>query len=164
MILEKVVGHIFFSPVEVAGLSGIQAMGLGPMAVLPDYQKQGIGTELVNEGIRQLQQLGITEKPVALCTEQEIVVDARSRGADKAIVLRIEEFGPNLMIYLSPILWQTQNEVLLRTKILDTRGGSMDADTTSHWFRGGPFTLHGTRSLPQDLQGTLEKLIGSVEE
>ena len=33
-------------------------MGLGPMAVLPEYQKQGIGTTLITEGISQLQQLG----------------------------------------------------------------------------------------------------------
>ena len=55
---EEIIGHIFFSPVEIAGLDGIQAMGLGPMAVLPEYQKQGIGTALINEGIKQLQQLG----------------------------------------------------------------------------------------------------------
>ena len=55
---EKIVGHIFFSPVEITGLKSIQAMGLGPMAVLPEYQKQGIGTALIKQGIIQLQELG----------------------------------------------------------------------------------------------------------
>lgn len=54
----KIVGHIFFSPVEITGLKGIQAMGLGPMAVLPEYQKQGIGTALIKQGITQLQESG----------------------------------------------------------------------------------------------------------
>lgn len=54
----KIVGHIFFSPVEIDGLNGIQAMGLGPMAVLPEYQRQGIGTALIIQSIKQLQELG----------------------------------------------------------------------------------------------------------
>jgi len=55
---DKIIGHIFFSPVEIDKLNGIQAMGLGPMAVLPEYQRQGIGTALVKQGIKQLQQSG----------------------------------------------------------------------------------------------------------
>ena len=54
----KIIGHIFFSPVDITGLDGIQAMGLGPMAVLPEYQKQGIGSALIKHGISQLQELG----------------------------------------------------------------------------------------------------------
>ena len=47
-----VVGHIFFSPVEIpsAGRS-VAAMGLAPMAVLPEWQRQGIGAQLVREGL-----------------------------------------------------------------------------------------------------------------
>ena len=47
---EKVVGHIAFSPVTISDDSK-NWYGLGPISVLPDYQKQGIGTSLVNEGI-----------------------------------------------------------------------------------------------------------------
>ncbi len=100
----------------------------------------------------------VGNKPVSACSEVEFVSDARSLNADKAIVLRIEELGPNLMIYLSPILWQTKNEVLLRTKILDSRKGFIDTDTSSHWYRGGPFMLLGTDGLHQDLQRTLEEV------
>ena len=50
-----VVGHIMFSPLTVScNDKEIRGMGLGPMAVLPQYQNQGIGTLLVNEGIRIL--------------------------------------------------------------------------------------------------------------
>jgi putative acetyltransferase len=48
-----VVGHILFSPVTVESPSGvIEGMGLAPMAVLPEFQNRGIGSKLVNEGLR----------------------------------------------------------------------------------------------------------------
>lgn len=49
----KVVGHVAFSPVIISDGSK-NWYGLGPISVLPDYQKQGIGKSLVNEGIRLL--------------------------------------------------------------------------------------------------------------
>jgi len=50
-----VVGHIAYSPVTVAGVTGA---ALGPMAVLPEHQRQGIGTRLVQEGNRELEERG----------------------------------------------------------------------------------------------------------
>ncbi len=50
---DKIVGHIAFSPVTFSDGSE-NWYGLGPISVLPDYQKQGIGKSLVNEGIRLL--------------------------------------------------------------------------------------------------------------
>ena len=54
---EKLVGHIAFSPVSFSDGSE-NWYGLGPVSVLPDYQKQGIGTKLVNEGISLLKDMG----------------------------------------------------------------------------------------------------------
>ncbi len=54
----QIVGHIFFSPVAISGLDGIEAMGLGPMAVLPEYQRKGIGKALIEKGIRELPKAG----------------------------------------------------------------------------------------------------------
>ena len=49
---NQVVGHILFSPVTVERQGKvIEGMGLAPMAVLPEFQNQGIGTQLVNEGL-----------------------------------------------------------------------------------------------------------------
>jgi len=49
---EQVVGHIFCSPVWIESeMAAFMAMGLAPMAVLPEYQKQGIGAQLVREGL-----------------------------------------------------------------------------------------------------------------
>jgi len=54
---NEVVGHILFFPLEVKSEHGAHAaIGLGPMAVLPQYQKQGIGSALVSEGLNILQQ------------------------------------------------------------------------------------------------------------
>ena len=53
----KLVGHIAFSPVTFSDGSE-NWYGLGPISVEPDYQKQGIGTKLVNEGLRLLKDLG----------------------------------------------------------------------------------------------------------
>jgi putative acetyltransferase len=52
---RRVVGHILFSPVTVETDASIMAgMGLAPLAVIPEYQRQGIGSKLVNEGLRIL--------------------------------------------------------------------------------------------------------------
>lgn len=56
---EQVVGHIFFSPVTIeAEDSASEILGLAPMAVLPEYQKQGIGSQLVREGLRECLRIG----------------------------------------------------------------------------------------------------------
>lgn len=48
----KVVGHILFSPATIEKQGEvIEGMGLAPIAVLPEFQNQGIGTQLVNKGI-----------------------------------------------------------------------------------------------------------------
>jgi len=53
----KLVGHIAFSPVTFSDGSK-NWYGLGPISVMPNYQKQGIGKSLVNEGIGLLKDLG----------------------------------------------------------------------------------------------------------
>ncbi len=55
VIGDKIIGHIFFSPVEIIhNDTHIIGMGLAPMAVLPDFQKQGIGSLLVKEGLQRI--------------------------------------------------------------------------------------------------------------
>lgn len=51
-IEARIVGHILFTPVQVEGLEPrVPAVGLAPMAVLPEYQRQGIGSQLVRAGL-----------------------------------------------------------------------------------------------------------------
>ena len=52
----RVVGHIAFSPVTISD-GCANWYGLGPVAVLPEYQRQGIGTSLIQEGLSRLKGL-----------------------------------------------------------------------------------------------------------
>ena len=55
----EVVGHICFSPVSIeSDDDNFAAMGLAPLAVLPDYQNKGIGSELVWAGLETCKLLG----------------------------------------------------------------------------------------------------------
>jgi putative acetyltransferase len=48
----RIVGHIAFSPVTITSDTGtMDAIGLAPMAVLPEYQRRGIGSKLVEAGL-----------------------------------------------------------------------------------------------------------------
>ena len=47
-----VVGHILLSPIRIeASCGSVPALALAPMAVLPEFQRQGIGSELVSAGL-----------------------------------------------------------------------------------------------------------------
>ncbi len=56
---DEVVGHIFFSPVSIESKESITAaLALGPMAVLPEFQRRGIGSELVRSGLAECKERG----------------------------------------------------------------------------------------------------------
>lgn len=55
---EQIVGHIMFYALGVFGRIG--AVGLGPMSVDPWVQKEGIGSELVETGVKVLRQGGVS--------------------------------------------------------------------------------------------------------
>ena len=56
---NEVIGHIAFSPVSVESKgSGFEAISLAPMAVLPAYQRRGIGSQLVRAGLEECRRLG----------------------------------------------------------------------------------------------------------
>jgi putative acetyltransferase len=52
------VGHVFFSPVRIEG-DGCEsrAIALAPLAVLPEQQRHGIGSRLVEAGLRACHEL-----------------------------------------------------------------------------------------------------------
>ena len=56
---DRVVGHILFTPVVVEGARGtVTGMGLAPMAILPERQRQGVGSALVRRGLDMLREQG----------------------------------------------------------------------------------------------------------
>ena len=52
----RVIGHIAFSPVIMSDGTP-DWYGLGPVSVLPEYQRQGIGKALIHEGLSRLKAL-----------------------------------------------------------------------------------------------------------
>ena len=57
VVEEEVVGHIAFSPAKAADDS-CPWFALGPVSVLPDLQRQGIGSVLIESGLGQIEDLG----------------------------------------------------------------------------------------------------------
>ncbi|HAO06410.1 MAG TPA: N-acetyltransferase [Chryseobacterium sp.] len=57
---NEIIGHIFFSEAALANHPEVKnGMGLAPMAVLPQYQQQGIGKMLIKKGIELLKERDI---------------------------------------------------------------------------------------------------------
>lgn len=48
---DSIVGHILFSPVTLEPLAGTVGLGLGPVAVMPDHEKHGVGRRLIQNGV-----------------------------------------------------------------------------------------------------------------
>jgi putative acetyltransferase len=54
----SVVGHVAFSPVTFEECENVHGHILAPLAVKPHHQKRGIGSALVEDGIRRLSEMG----------------------------------------------------------------------------------------------------------
>jgi putative acetyltransferase len=58
---DEIIGHVLFSPVTIRSEKGeFRALGMGPVAVRPDRQKQGIGSGLIRTSLDILRQQGHT--------------------------------------------------------------------------------------------------------
>jgi putative acetyltransferase len=58
---DRIVGHIFYSPVTIVGACAkdLLILGLAPLAVLPEYQRQGVGSLLIQHSLKECTRLGI---------------------------------------------------------------------------------------------------------
>lgn len=54
---EKVIGHVAFSKVTIDGVDK-GWYGLGPISVLPAWQRQGVGSALIYKGLAKLRTIG----------------------------------------------------------------------------------------------------------
>lgn len=52
----RLVGHIAFSPLTIADGTP-DWYGLGPVSVLPEYQRRGVGTALIRQGLDRLREV-----------------------------------------------------------------------------------------------------------
>lgn len=56
---HEVIGHILFFPIEIGSKDkSFPSISLAPMSVIPKYQKQGIGGQLIKYGLEQCKKLG----------------------------------------------------------------------------------------------------------
>jgi putative acetyltransferase len=53
---DQIIGHIALSPVMINGEAG-DCYGLGPVSVLPRYQRKGIGSALIHQGLDRLRSM-----------------------------------------------------------------------------------------------------------
>ncbi|GAA4468162.1 N-acetyltransferase [Nibrella saemangeumensis] len=61
MYEQKIVGHILFSKIIIHNQLRITpSLALAPLAVEPDFQRQGVGSLLVREGLKRSRELGFT--------------------------------------------------------------------------------------------------------
>lgn len=55
---DVIVGHILFSPVTLDSKPPLKLMGLAPMAVVPQWQRRGVGSQLVEAGLAACSEAG----------------------------------------------------------------------------------------------------------
>jgi len=53
----RIIGHILFSKIKISGSSIFESLALAPMAVVPDFQRKGIGAKLIVAGISKAKEL-----------------------------------------------------------------------------------------------------------
>lgn len=54
----EVIGHLLFSPARLSADPGARALALGPMAVTPARQREGVGSALLRAGLERCKKLG----------------------------------------------------------------------------------------------------------
>lgn len=57
---DEIVGHILFTKINIKDGKGnfYQSLGLAPIAVMPEQQKKGIGTKLIEHGLEKAKKIG----------------------------------------------------------------------------------------------------------
>ena len=57
-IENKIAGHILFTRMLIFGSGEFGSLALGPLSVLPEYQRRGIGGKLIREGLKKAEDMG----------------------------------------------------------------------------------------------------------
>jgi len=91
----RVVGHIAFSPITMSDGTA-DWYGMGPVSVLPQYQRQGIGKALVQEGLARLK--GLKARGCCLVGHPEYY---RKFGFQNTPELGLEGVPPEVFFALS---------------------------------------------------------------
>ena len=58
---NKLIGHILFYPLDIVNNNiRFNSLSLAPVAVLPDFQSMGIGSQLIEAGLSKAKEIGFT--------------------------------------------------------------------------------------------------------
>ena len=56
---NEIIGHILFFPIKIISEDAeVPSLALAPMSVVPEYQRRGIGKQLVTEGLKRAKSIG----------------------------------------------------------------------------------------------------------
>lgn len=55
---EEAAGHIAFSPLTFEEAAGLRGCALAPLATIPAYQGQGVGSNLITQGLQRVKEMG----------------------------------------------------------------------------------------------------------
>ncbi len=55
---NNIVAHIMFSYIHLIGEERLRVLSLAPVAVIPEFQKQGIGSALIRNGLEKADAMG----------------------------------------------------------------------------------------------------------
>jgi putative acetyltransferase len=95
-IAGRVVGHILFSRLPIVLERGIvTAAALAPLAVLPERQRQGIGTALVHHGLALCHERGV---PAVIVLGDPVYYGRFGFSVDLAGDIQTPWSGPHLMV------------------------------------------------------------------
>lgn len=89
------VGHVLFSRLTIrTNTAALPGIALAPLAVLPAFERRGIGGALVREGLRRLVDLGET---VVIVLGEPAYYTRFGFSPDRALRLRSRYSGPAFM-------------------------------------------------------------------
>lgn len=91
----RLIGHVAFSPVRISDGTP-NGYGLGPVSVRPSYQRQGIGSALIQEGLSRLK-----KRNAAGCCVVGHPEYYGKFGFKKVAGLELEEVPPEVFFVLS---------------------------------------------------------------
>lgn len=56
---DEVIGHILLSEIDIVNdHKSVKSLALAPVSVLPEYQKQGIGSQLIRAALKKAKEIG----------------------------------------------------------------------------------------------------------
>lgn len=84
--------------------------------------------------------------------------EARSDGAETAILIHIEELGP-IAILSFPALWSTWSDAKFTLDVVDTATGVVRRSIPHRRQKGGAFELRGLEPLQAEMEQALKDVI-----